>query len=60
MTKKCYDTPELRTAGPADEVVLGNLVGGADVMDQFLIPNAEFQTDRDNSRAHRSQASLIG
>ncbi len=43
--KNEYHAPELETVGPANQVVLGTLLGGHDIADEFLPQGAEFQAD---------------
>jgi hypothetical protein len=44
--KNEYHAPEIETAGQANQVVLGVLVVGHDISDEFLQQGGEFQADQ--------------
>jgi hypothetical protein len=44
--KNEYNVPELKTVGQANQVVLGSLVAGIDILDEFQIGDSEFQADQ--------------
>jgi hypothetical protein len=43
--KKVYNAPDVKTAGEAQEVVLGLPGGGIDIVNEFQLGNSEFSDD---------------
>ena len=41
------EAPVLEAVGEADQVILGSLAMGNDILDEFLIQNGEFQSDEE-------------
>jgi hypothetical protein len=45
--QKQYETPELKLVGKADEVVLGSLIVGSDIRDEYVVAESEFLADQE-------------